>query len=303
MSTASIGQTLERGMRIAQYGMLINAVLAVTKLIAGVLGTSYALIADAVESGSDVVSSLIVWGGLRMATRSATEEYPFGFARAEQVAAAIVGLLLIGASIGISIAAVREIRTPHHAPAPFTLIVLVLVILIKEVLYRYVARAGGDIGSRALAADAWHHRSDAITSGAAFIGISIALIKGPGWESADDYAAVVASGIILLNGIRIIRPAVGDLMDRAPSADLIERVTTIARGVAEVQLVEKVLIRKAGIGYFVDMHVQAAPEMSLQDAHILSGKVKSAIREAEPRVLGALIHMEPFEQQEIGNRK
>jgi cation diffusion facilitator family transporter len=230
-----------------------------------------------------------------MATRSATEEYPFGFARAEQVAAAIVGLLLIGASIGISIAAVREIRTPHHAPAPFTLIVLVLVILIKEVLYRYVARAGGDIGSRALAADAWHHRSDAITSGAAFIGISIALIKGPGWESADDYAAVVASGIILLNGIRIVRPAVGDLMDRAPSADLIERVTTIARSVAEVQLVEKVLIRKAGIGFFVDMHVQAAPQMSLQDAHILSGKVKSAIREAEPRVLGALIHMEPFE--------
>jgi cation diffusion facilitator family transporter len=303
MSTASIGQTLERGMRIAQFGMLINAALAVTKLIAGVLGTSYALIADAVESGSDVVSSLIVWGGLRMATRSATEEYPFGFARAEQVAAAIVGLLLIGASIGISIAAVREIRTPHHAPAPFTLIVLVLVILIKEVLYRYVARAGGDIGSRALAADAWHHRSDAITSGAAFIGISIALIKGPGWESADDYAAVVASGIILLNGIRIVRPAVGDLMDRAPSADLIERVTAIARGVAEVQLVEKVLIRKAGIGFFVDMHVQAAPEMSLQDAHILSGKVKSAIREAEPRVLGALIHMEPFEEQEKGNRK
>jgi cation diffusion facilitator family transporter len=303
MSTASIGQTLERGMRIAQFGMLVNAALAVTKLIAGVLGTSYALIADAVESGSDVVSSLIVWGGLRMATRSATEEYPFGFARAEQVAAAIVGLLLIGASIGISIAAVREIRTPHHAPAPFTLIVLVLVIVIKEVLYRYVARAGGDIGSRALAADAWHHRSDAITSGAAFIGISIALIKGPGWESADDYAAVVASGIILLNGIRIIRPAVGDLMDRAPSADLIERVTTIACSVAEVQLVEKVLIRKAGIGFFVDMHVQAAPEMSLQEAHILSGKVKSAIREAEPRVLGALIHMEPFEQQEIGNRK
>ena len=295
--------SLQRGIRSAKTGLVVNAGLAITKLVAGILGNTYALIADAVESGSDVISSLIVWGGLRMATRSATEEYPFGFARAEQVAAAIVGLLLIGASIGISIAAVREIQTPHHAPAPFTLIVLVLVILIKEVLYRYVARAGGDIGSRALAADAWHHRSDAITSSAAFIGISIALIKGPGWESADDYAAVVASGIILLNGIRIVRPAVGDLMDRAPSADLIERVTTIARGVAEVQLVEKVLIRKAGIGFFVDMHVQAAPEMSLQDAHILSGKVKSAIREAEPRVLGALIHMEPFEEQEIGNRK
>lgn len=282
-------------MRLAQFGMVINAVLAIAKLLAGILGHSYALVADAIESTSDVLASLIVWGGLRMATRSATEEYPFGFARAEQVAAAVVGIMLIGAGIGISIEAVREIRTPHHAPAPFTLVVLVLVILIKEALFRYVGRAGGEIGSRAIAADAWHHRSDAITSAAAFIGISIALIKGPGWEQADDWAALAASAILLFNGLTIIRPAVGDLMDRAPSADLIGRVTTIAQSVPDVRLVEKVMIRKAGVGFFVDLHVQAAPEMSLQDAHILSGKVKSAIRAAEPRVLGALIHMEPYE--------
>jgi cation diffusion facilitator family transporter len=295
MATTQIGQSLERGMRLAQFGMVINAVLAIAKLLAGILGHSYALVADAIESTSDVLASLIVWGGLRMATRSATEEYPFGFARAEQVAAAVVGIMLIGAGIGISIEAVREIRTPHHAPAPFTLVVLVLVILIKEALFRYVGRAGGEIGSRAIAADAWHHRSDAITSAAAFIGISIALIKGPGWEQADDWAALAASAILLFNGLTIIRPAVGDLMDRAPSADLIGRVTTIAQSVPDVRLVEKVMIRKAGVGFFVDLHVQAAPEMSLQDAHILSGKVKSAIRAAEPRVLGALIHMEPYE--------
>lgn len=295
MATSQIGQSLERGMRIAQFGMVINAVLAIAKLLAGILGHSYALVADAIESASDVLASLIVWGGLRLSTRSATEEYPFGYARAEQVAAAVVGVMLIGAGIGISIEAIREIRTPHHAPAPFTLVVLVLVILIKEGLYRYVGRAGGQLGSSAIAADAWHHRSDAITSAAAFVGISIALIKGPGWEQADDWAALAASAILLVNGLTIIRPAVADLMDRAPSADLVGRVTHIAEGVPDVQLVEKVMIRKAGIGFFVDMHVQAAPEMSLHDAHILSGKVKSAIRAAEPRVLGALIHMEPYE--------
>ena len=295
MPTAHIGQTLDRGMRIAQLGMVINALLAIAKLLAGILGHSYALVADAIESTSDVLASLIVYGGLRLATRSATEEYPFGFARAEQVAAAVVGVMLIGAGIGISIEAVREIRTPHHAPAPFTLVVLVLVIAIKEVLFRYVRRASGELESRAIAADAWHHRSDAITSAAAFVGISIALIKGPGWEAADDYAALVASGILLINGISIIRPAIADLMDRAPSADLIGRVTAIAEQVPDVKLVEKVMIRKAGVGYFVDLHVQASPSMSLQDAHILSGKVKSAIRAAEPHVLGALIHMEPFE--------
>jgi cation diffusion facilitator family transporter len=295
MPTAHIGQTLDRGMRIAQLGMVINAVLAIAKLLAGILGHSYALVADAIESTSDVLASLIVYGGLRLATRTATEEYPFGFARAEQVAAAIVGVMLIGAGIGISIEAIREIRTPDHAPAPFTLVVLVLVIVIKEVLFRYVRRAGGQLGSSAIAADAWHHRSDAMTSAAAFVGISIALIKGPGWESADDYAALVASGILIVNGVSIIRPAIGDLMDRAPSADLIARVTSIAERVPEVKLVEKVMIRKAGVGFFVDLHVQAAPSMSLQEAHALSGKVKSAIRAEEPRVLGALIHMEPFD--------
>jgi cation diffusion facilitator family transporter len=296
MATAHIGQTLERGMRIAQLGMVINALLAIAKLLAGIIGHSYALVADAIESTSDVLASLIVYGGLRLATRSATEEYPFGFARAEQVAAAVVGVMLIGAGIGISIEAVREIRTPHHAPAPFTLVVLVLVIAIKEVLFRYVRRASGELGSTSIAADAWHHRSDAITSAAAFVGISIALIKGPGWESADDYAALVASGILVINGLSIIRPAIADLMDRAPSADLIGRVTEIAQRVPDVLLVEKVMIRKAGVGFFVDLHVQAAPTMSLKDAHDLSGKVKSAIRSAEPRVLGALIHMEPFEE-------
>ena len=295
MPTAHIGQTLDRGMRIAQLGMVINAVLAIAKLLAGILGHSYALVADAIESTSDVLASLIVYGGLRLATRTATEEYPFGFARAEQVAAAIVGVMLIGAGIGISIEAIREIRSPDHAPAPFTLVVLVLVIVIKEVLFRYVRRAGGQLGSSAIAADAWHHRSDAMTSAAAFVGISIALIKGPGWESADDYAALVASAILIGNGVSIIRPAIGDLMDRAPSADLIARVTSIAERVPEVKLVEKVMIRKAGVGFFVDLHVQAAPSMSLQEAHALSGKVKSAIRAEEPRVLGALIHMEPFD--------
>jgi cation diffusion facilitator family transporter len=302
MQTAQIGPTLDRGMRIAQLGMVINAVLAIAKLLAGILGHSYALVADAIESTSDVLASLIVWSGFRLATRSATEEYPFGFARAEQVAAAIVGVMLIGAGIGISIEAIREIRTPHHAPAPFTLVVLVLVIVIKEVLFRYVRRAGGEMESRAIAADAWHHRSDAITSAAAFVGISVALIMGPGWEEADDWAALVASGILLFNGVSIIRPALGDLMDRAPSADLLGRVTRIAEQVPDVQLVEKVMIRKAGVGFFVDLHVQAAPDMSLSDAHILSGKVKSAIRAAEPRVLGALIHMEPYEGQELGTR-
>lgn len=285
-------------MRTAQVGMLVNAALAAIKLLAGVLGSSYALIADGVESTADIFSSLIVWGGLRIASRSADDDYPFGYGKAEPIAAAVVGLMLIAAAIGIAIESVREIRVPHHAPAPFTLAVLVGVVLVKEVLYRRVFRVGADVGSTAVKADAWHHRSDAITSAAAFVGISIALIGGPGWEPADDWAALLASTIIAYNGIAALRPAVADLMDRAPGEAMLARVSAAATGVHGVCAIEKLKVRKAGLGYWVDLHVQADPRLPLEEAHVLSGMVKSAIRQAVPEVAGALIHMEPYESGE-----
>ncbi len=286
---------VSRGIRTAQMGLFANALLALAKLLAGILGHSYALVADAIESGADVFSSIVVWGGLRIAAQPADENHPYGHGKAEPLAAAVVGVMLLGAAVGIAIEAVREILTPHHAPAPFTLAVLVAVILIKEVLFRFVIRVGEEVDSTAVVADAWHHRSDAITSAAAFIGISVALVMGPGWESADDWAALAAAGIIAFNGTRILRPAVHDLMDRAPAAELFGRVAAAAESVEGVCAIEKLKVRKAGLGYYVDLHVQADPAMSLHDAHVLSGRVKTAIRRAVPTVLGALIHMEPYE--------
>jgi cation diffusion facilitator family transporter len=164
-----------------------------------------------------------------------------------------------------------------------------------------VLRIGRELGSTAVLADAWHHGSDAITSAAAFVGISIALLKGPGWESADSWAALFAAAIITGNGVRTIRPAIADLMDRAPPGDVYHRVAAAATSVADVRAIEKLMVRKTGPGYYVDLHVQADPRMSLHDAHILSGRVKSAIRLAEPAVLGALIHMEPYDETRGGN--
>jgi cation diffusion facilitator family transporter len=284
-----------RGIRTAQVGLLVNASLAVVKLVAGVLGHAYALVADAIESGADVFSSAIVWGGLRIASREADEDYPFGYGKAEPIAAAVVALMLLGAAAGIAVEAVREIRTPHHTPAPFTLVVLVLVVVVKELLFRRVVAVGRATASTAVKADAWHHRSDAITSAAAFIGISVALVGGPGWESADDWAALVAAGVIAVNAAALLRPAVHDLMDRSPGGDLLERISRAALTTPEVRAIEKLKVRKVGLGYYVDLHVQADPALSLHDAHILSGRVKSAIRAAVPEVLGVLIHMEPHE--------
>ena len=266
-----------------------------TKLVAGVLGHSYALIADGIESTADILASVVVLGGLQIGSRGADEEYPFGYGKAEPMAAVIVALMMIGASIGIAIQAVREIVTPHHAPAPFTLIVLVAVVVIKELLFRRVISVGSSVGSAAVTADAWHHRSDAITSAAAFIGISIALWGGPGWEEADDWAALAASAVILWSGVRLIRPAIDDLMDRGPDRELLQRIAEISLAVQDVRAIEKLKVRRAGADLFVDLHVQADPAMSLRDAHIVSGKVKRAIMGAIPRAQGVLVHMEPHD--------
>jgi cation diffusion facilitator family transporter len=284
------------GIRAAQAGLIVNAGLAVTKIVAGVVGHSYALIADGIESSADILSSTIVWSGLRIAARDPDVEYPFGYGKAESVAAAVVSLMLIGAAIGIGVQAIREIVTPHHAPAPFTLIVLVVVVAIKELLYRRIAAVGQSVESDAVRADAWHHRSDAITSAAAFIGISIALLGGPGWEEADDWAALAATGVIAFNGQRLLRTAVASLMDRAPGRETLVRIESIASAVPDVLAIEKAIVRRAGIYLFVDLHVQAEPTMPLRDAHALGGRVKRAIMSAVPTVRGVLVHMEPYER-------
>jgi cation diffusion facilitator family transporter len=278
-----------------QLGMIANAALAIVKLVAGILGNTYALVADAVESTADIFASLVVWGGLRVASRDPNDDYPFGYGKAESVAAAVVSMMLFAASIGIAFEAVREIRTPHKTPAPWTLIVLVAVLLVKYVLFRRTLSVGEEAHSTAVRADAWHHASDAITSAAAFIGISIALWGGPGWEQADDWAALFASAVIFYNGSLLLRPSLHDLMDRMPGSDIIDSVRGAAEGVPGVLAVEKLSARKAGMVYYIDIHVQADPSMPLHDAHELSGAVKSAIRASVPKVAGVLVHMEPFE--------
>lgn len=287
---------VNRGIRTAQVGILINSALAATKLVAGVIGNTYALIADAVESTADIFSSLVVWGGLHVSGREPDEDYPFGYGKAEALAAAVVSLMLLGAAIGIGYQAVQEIRTPRNTPAPWTLGILVAVIVTKLLLARRVRAIGRDIGSQAVEADASHHLSDTITSAAAFIGISISLWGGEGWESADDWAALLATLVIAYNGAQMLRLAARDLMDRMPGAEIVDPVRRAAESVDGVLATEKLAVRRTGMTYRVTLHVQTEPSLPIRDAHIVGGKVKSAIRAAVPRVQSVLVHLEPYER-------
>ena len=293
MKAASKTEAVAIGFRSTVIGVVANMFLAAVKAIAGVLGNSYALIADAIESTSDIASSLIVLGGITIASRPADERHPYGHGKAEPISAAIVAIALLTAAAGIAIESIREISIPHHAPAPFTLAVLVGVVVLKETLFRYVFRAGVETHSTAVKTDAWHHRSDAITSMAAFVGIAIALIGGKGYESADDYAALFASCIIAFNGYRMLLPALHEIMDAAPSAEIEQGVRNTARAVPGVASLDKCFVRKMGLEYYVDLHVVVDGGMSVRDGHRIAHDVKDAIRTDHPKVSDVLIHIEP----------
>jgi cation diffusion facilitator family transporter len=284
---------LETGARLALAGVVVNCVLAAVKILSGVIGHSYALIADGIESVLDIFGSLVIWGGLKFAALPPDDSHPYGHGKAESLAAVVVALTVIAAGIGLAVQSVREILTPHNGPAPFTLIVLVGVVLVKEMLFRKVIATGHLIESSAVKADAWHHRSDAITSAAAFIGISIALIGGKGWEPADDWAALFACVLICFNGWRLLIPALHEAMDTAPPQEASAHVRAIAANVPGVRAVEQFRLRKMGLDFYADIHVVVDADLSVRAGHEIAHAVKDAIRESNPAVLDVLVHIEP----------
>jgi cation diffusion facilitator family transporter len=284
---------LNRSLRATFAGLAVNALLACGKLAAGILGHSQALIADSVESFADVFSSVVVWRGLVIAEAPADEEHPYGHGKAEPIAAAIVSTMLILAAGGIIVHSIRELTLPKLVPRPYTLLVLFGVIAIKEALFRFVAREAEAVESTAVQTDAWHHRSDVITSLAAAIGISIALVGGPAYATADDIAAIVAACIIARNGWVLLRPALDELMDRAPSTAFHDQVRKIAEDIPGVDCVEKCVVRKMGYHHFVDIHIHVDPEMSVRRAHEIAHSVKDQIRHTLPSVRDVLVHIEP----------
>lgn len=287
----------DRGKRASVFGLTVNLVLGAGKLVAGVLGHSQALVADAVESLGDSVGSLIVWRALHVASKPPDSDHPYGHGKAEPLAAALVAVLLLAAAVWIAVESVHQIVVPHRSPEAFTLVVVIAVVVVKEILYRRMARVSHETGSHAVRTDAWHQRSDAITSGAAAIGITVALLGGPGFAAADDWAALFASGIILLTGWRLLTPAVGELMDSSAAPDLVEEVRRVAEARPEVHRVEKLFLRKMGLYYVADMHMEVDPEMSVRVSHGLAHDVKEDVQRHLPQVVEVTIHVEPAGQE------
>jgi len=274
-------------------GMAVNAALASIKILAGFFGNSYALIADGIESTADIVTSLVVWGGLRVSIAPADDRHPYGYGKAEALAGIVASVALLAAAGMIAVQSIREIRTPHHLPHWSTLIVLVLVVATKMLLARWMGTIGEEAESTSVQADAWHHWADALTSIAAFVGIAVGLVGGPGYEPADDWAALAACAVIVWSGLSLLRMAVRELLDAAPAKAFEEKVRALALGVEGVEALDKCRIRKSGTRYFVELHVEVDGGATVREGHDIGGRVRSALRASPLRIADAFIHVEP----------
>jgi cation diffusion facilitator family transporter len=286
-------ENLQTGARVALVGLLINVVLASGKILAGVFGHAYVLIADGIESALDVGGSIVIWAGLKVAARPPDATHPYGHGKAEPLAAIAVAIGVLAAALGLAALSVRGLFLRHHAPARFTLVVLIVTVAVKEIWSRYVNHFGRDIDSTAVKTDALHHRVDAIVSAAAFVGITIALVGGPKWRSADDWAALFACAVIAANGARLLWPALREIMDTAPRGKIVDVVQNAACSVDGVKAIEKPRIRKMGLEFYVDLHVGVDGDISVREGHRIAHRVKRAVQECDKRIADVLVHIEP----------
>lgn len=283
----------DKAVKATYFSIAGNTGLALVKAVAGILGNSFALIADAIESTADIFSSLLVLFGIQYSNRPADENHPYGHGRAEPlVTFLVVGFLITSATI-IAYESIQNIRTPHELPKAWTLIILGIIIIWKETSFRIVMKRANETNSSALKADAWHHRSDAITSISAFIGISISLYLGKGYEAADDWAALFAAAFILYNSYLIFRPALGEIMDENLYEDLQKNIREISLQVPGIINTEKCMIRKAGMQYHVDLHAVVAADITVKEGHDLAHELKDKLKMEIPDLGIVLIHVEP----------
>lgn len=275
------------------FSIFGNLLMVIIKFLAGFLGNSYVLIADAIESSADVLSSVLVWVGLKYSSKPPDENHPYGHGRYEVISTfAVIGFLLISATV-IAMESIRNIQTPHETPKAFTLYVLAGIIIFKEFSFQYVIRKSKISNSSSLKADAWHHRSDAITSVMAFIGISIAILLGEGYESADDWAALIASGIIAYNAFRIFRPVLGEISDEQLYDEMIDEIREISLNVPGVIATEKCHVRKMGMTFYVDLHMVVSGDISVREGHTIAHDLKNEIQKQIPEIADVLVHTEP----------
>jgi cation diffusion facilitator family transporter len=290
---AATANRAQKGARLVVRGMALNALLGAVKIAGGLLGGAYALVADGVESLCDIAISVLTWGGIQWAAQPPDRKHPYGHGKAEAVAGLLTAVVLLGAAAGVAWHAVNEIRDPQRIPDWWTLVILGAVVAAKVFFSRLLDAVGRDTESTALGAEAWHHLSDALTSAAAFIGISIAVVGGSRYVAADGWAALAAAAVIAFNGVTIFLRALNEVMDIAVPDKLENEVRKLASGVAGVASLDKCRVRKSGLSYLVDIQIRVDAELTVRAGHEISHAVKDTLLASGLKVSDVTVHVEP----------
>jgi cation diffusion facilitator family transporter len=294
MQTTPTARSLyDQATRAAWVGLIANLGLGVAKLIGGLFGHSFALVSDAVNSLGDTFTSIVVLFALKVAQKPPDEEHPYGHTRAEAIAGTNVALLVIGSALAIGWEALQRIGQENEIPHQWTLWIAGANVVIKEGLYQYKRRVAASTGSRAMIAHAWDHRSDALCSLAVLIGLAAVRFGGEKFHWADSAAALVVVAAILVSAGMVFRKSASELMDSQASPELVEKVRAIAAAVPGVTGVEKLWVRKSGMEYFVDIHIEVPPTMTVAEGHEIGHDVKRRLRQQVPTVRDVLVHLEP----------
>lgn len=280
--------------RAAVWGLSVSLGLGAAKLLGGVLGNSLALVSDAAHSLVDATASLALVGALSLAQRPPDREHPYGHARVEALAGATMALVLIGLALGITWGAVVTVNAAHAPPRGFTLAIAACGALVQEGLYRYAGRVARRTGSRALLATAWDYRLDALGGLVVLAGVGLARWGGPSWKWADHAAALAVAGSILWVGGVLLWDSAQGLMDRQADPDVLDAVRREALAVPGVLGVETLRVRRAGLEYLVDIHVEVDPEQSVRSGHDIAHAVKDRVIRLAGPVRDVLVHIEPY---------
>jgi len=283
----------QQATRAAVLGLVVNAALGVIKLFAGLATNSFALLADSVNSLGDMFTSGVVVFALRFSQKPPDREHPYGHTRAEAIAGSNVALLIIVSALLVAWEAMRRIYLPHAVPPAWTLWIAGPNVLIKEVLYRYKLKVGRRTGSTALIANAWDHRSDALCSLAVFVGLAVVRWGGPELIWADEAAAMVVVAAILWSATRLFRQSAHELLDAQADEKLVREVEAAATSVPEVRRVETLWLRKSGLEYFADIHLEVDPDLTVAEGHAIGHRVKDKILREFEFVRDVLVHLEP----------
>jgi len=281
------------GKRVAVVSIAVSALLALAKILIGLVGHSTAVVADGFESAGDVVASSFVLFGFAIASRPPDEDHPYGHGRYETLTGLIVGLVLLLGGVGICYRSLQNVAGIHPPPAAYGLWPLLVSMVAKALLSGIKFKYGRRIGSSALVADAWNDFVDIISAVAAATALGLTLYDPARFWAADHYGGFAVGLIVVFTGIRVAKETSERLTDTMPSSELLAEIRTVANSVAGVRSVEKCYARSTGLQYHVDLHIDVDPDMSVRDSHEIATNVRFTLREQLDWVADVLVHVEP----------